>query len=136
MPIYVGYTQKRRTVKLLSAGNNQIFLCDAGNIELKAVLNDVTNIRNYTFEWNQLTGPDAQLIYVDELTSLFPFSDTVDKKFRFYIDKDTPQEQFADVDIFYTPTSIQNPTVFNQISNSGFSFTVPNSEEELSFSTF
>ena len=51
MPIYVGYTQKRRTVALLGAGKNQLFLCSPDvPINLTATLNDYTNIRNYTFD--------------------------------------------------------------------------------------
>lgn len=132
MPIYVGYTQKRRAVKLLTAGDSQLYLCDPGEpIRLQADINDYTNIRNHVFEWVQVDGPIITLTKVDDFTSTFPFADTFDKTFRFYVDRNTPQEQFEEVTIFYTPTSIQKPVVYNHQVNNRFQFTIP--DRQVSF---
>ncbi len=108
MPIYVGYTQKRRRVRILTAGDTQYLLCPPSDIEMLAVLNDVTNLRNYVLHWEQIFGPTVPLASTDTLGTSFPFADTEDKIFRFYLDPGTNQEQYKDVEIFYTPTSIMN----------------------------
>lgn len=130
MPIYVGYTQKRRRVKLLDAGNDQVYLCDPGrNIQLRATINDYTNVRNYTFDWEQTEGPLINLTTVDDFTVEFPFTDSFDKKFTFYIDKGTPQEQKEELNVFYTPTSIKHQSVFSSAGSGNFKWTVPNKIE-------
>lgn len=105
MPIYVGYTQKRRRVKLLTAGDTLYFLCPPGDITLEATVSDTTNLRNHILLWEQTKGPDVIFSATDQLSTTFPFADTDDKEFRFYLDKGTPQEQMKDLEVFYTPTS-------------------------------
>ena len=106
MPIYVGYSQKRRTVRLLSAGRTQYLLCPPSDIDLGAIVSDTTNLRNHELKWEQIKGPTVPLASENTLGTSFPFADTEDKTFRFYLDPDTNKEQYKDVDIFYTPTSI------------------------------
>lgn len=106
MPIYVGYTQKRRTVRLLTAGSAQFLLCPPSDIELAAYVSDITNTRNHTFLWTQIKGPTVTLASTDTLGTSFPFLDSDDKTFRFFVDPGTNREQYKDVDVFYTPTSV------------------------------
>lgn len=106
MPIYVGYSQKRRTVRITSAGKTQYLLCPPADIDLGAYLNDTSNLRNHTILWEQIKGTPVTLASEDTLGTSFPHSDTEDKTFRFWLDKGTNREQYKDVDIYYTPTSV------------------------------
>ena len=138
MPIYVGYTQKRRAVRLLTAGEPQFLICPKlktpdsppnTDIDLLAAINDMTNVFNHTFTWEQIEGPPAVLTSYNTLSTTFTFSDTEDKVFRFYLDKDTNREQFKDVNLFYTPTSILGTTSAFQEKTDKF-VTVPNLAKE------
>ena len=134
MPIYVGFTQKRRTIRLLNAGETQYLLCPPADIEMAANLSDITNLRNVALFWEQIKGPTVPLASEDTIGTSFPFADTDDKTFRFYVDKDTNREQYKDVDIFYTPTSImparaQHTELLHQ------SMTVPNLAQQPGFIT-
>lgn len=108
MAIFVGYTQKRRTVRLLSAGETIYLLCPPPTIEIQAVLSDITNLRNHTIEWVQVKGNTVVLSNADSLVASFPSTETTDKRFRFYVDRGTNNEQYKDLDIFYTPTTYAN----------------------------
>lgn len=126
MPIYVGYSQKRRTVRLLSAGGTQYLLCPPTDIEMTADVSDLTNTRNHTFLWEQIAGPAVILASTDTISTSFPFSDTTDKTFRFYIDPGTNREQYKDIDIFYTPTSVHGQVVTSKSDPFYKSMTTPN----------
>lgn len=126
MPIYVGYSQKRRTVRLLSAGGSQYLLCPPTDIELAADISDLTNVRNHTFLWEQISGPAVILASTDTPGTSFPFADTQDKVFRFYIDPGTNREQYKDVNVFYTPTSVHSQLVVSSADPFQKSMTTPN----------
>ena len=132
MPIYVGFTQKRRTIRLLNAGKTQYLLCPPADIEMAAELSDDSNLRNIALTWEQIKGPPVTLASENTLGTSFPFADTQDKTFRFWVDKDTNRAQYKDVDIFYTPTSVmpnramgsklfeESMTIPNNIQTPGF----------------
>ena len=111
MPLYVGYTQKRRKVKLLTAGDDIFKLLKSsvgeigGQVDLQAIINDYTNTRNHTLTWEQLIGEVVILTSYDTFETSYIITELSDKTFRFYLDKGTNKEQYKDIDIFYTPTS-------------------------------
>lgn len=109
MPFQVSYSSKKSElpeVTLLSAGADQLILCGVSTIFLEATVDNPANLVGHTLEWEQLTGPPATTTTPNQLTTSYPFSDTVDKVWRFYIDRGTPAEQFADTNVFHTPTSV------------------------------
>ena len=107
MPLYVGYTQKRRRVKLYTAGENVYLLIKTlgGTYDLQAVINDETNLRNYELLWEQLTGEPVELSSVNTLSSSFRILDRTDKLFKFSLDLGTNQEQSEEITVYFTPTS-------------------------------
>jgi len=106
MGIFVGYSQKRRSVRIASPGKDQVVICNETTISLHATLTDEFNVRNHTFYWEQLTGVPVILDNTDQLETGYSFVETTNKKFRFYLDYGTNKEQYKDVEIFHTPTSI------------------------------
>ncbi len=129
MPIYVGYTQKRRTVNVITAGGDQFLLCPPGQITIKAELNDETNLRNLTRGWIQTKGIDVILADPEALETTFPFATTEDKTFRYVLDAGTSRERYKELNIFYTPTSISKP-IRSHGNKSTVSYTIPNLTEE------
>ncbi len=125
MPIYVGYTQKRRTINVVTAGGDQFLLCPPGQITIKAELNDETNLRNLTRRWVQTKGIDVVLADPEALETTFPFATTEDKTFRYVLDEGTSRERYKELNIFYTPTSIANESNAKGIRNTT-TYTVPN----------
>jgi hypothetical protein len=121
MPLYVGTAQKRRRVKLLTAGNTVFKLTNVlgGTINLNAILNDTTNLRNHTLTWEQTKGELVTLSSSNTLETSYVISDNTDKTFEFYIDKGLNTQQTKKVEIYYTPTS----TVSDK---KGFAFTPEN----------
>jgi hypothetical protein len=107
MPLYVGYTQKRRRVKLLTAGESVYLLIKTvgGTYDLKAVINDTTNLRNYELLWEQLTGEPVILSSTNTLSTSFQILEKTDKLFRFSLDLGTNQEQSEEITVYFTPTS-------------------------------
>jgi hypothetical protein len=110
MPLYVGTTQKRRRVKLLSAGKDTYTITNVvGNtINIEAVLNDITNLRNVKIDWVQTAGETTNLSSTDTLETSYVDGDSSDKTYRIYLDRDTNREQTKDITFYKTPTSIKN----------------------------
>jgi len=83
MPLYVGTAQKRRRVKLLTAGDTVYKLTNTlgGQIDLRAVLNDVTNLKNHSLTWVQTKGNEVQLSSDNTLESSYVITDNTDKTF-------------------------------------------------------
>jgi hypothetical protein len=99
---------------------------------MAAELNDDSNLRNITLTWEQIKGPPVTLASENTLGTSFPFADTDDKTFRFWVDKNTNRAQYKDVNIFYTPTSIMP----NRAMGSALfeeSMTIPNSAQTPGF---
>ncbi len=111
MAIYSGVIQKRRTIRILSVGEDRFLLCPPGQITLSAELSDYTNLKNHVAEWTQLKGTPVVLATPDQPETTFPHSSTEDKKFRFTLDPGTNQEIYKEMNIYYTPTSLNLPTV-------------------------
>lgn len=107
MPLYVGSTQKRRTVKLLTAGEDLYYLSNrvGGTAYLKAIVSDYTNLRNYTFNWVQNTGTPVNLVGSESLEASYVIESQQDIEFTFTLDKGTNREQAKSVTIYNTPTS-------------------------------
>jgi hypothetical protein len=107
MPLYVGYTQKRRRVKLYTAGKTVYLLIKnlGGTYDLQAVVNDTTNLRNYELLWEQLTGEPVVLSSTSTLSTSFQILEKTDKLFRFSLDLGTNQEQSEEITVYFTPTS-------------------------------
>jgi len=108
MPLYVGTSQKRRRVKLLTAGDTVYKLSNllGGTVNLEAILNDTFNLRNHTLTWEQTKGEEVQLSSIASLTTSYVIADNTDKTFEFHLDKGLNTQQTKRVDIYYTPTSV------------------------------
>lgn len=107
MPFYVDYSTKRRNIAIRDASPIQFIICEAFGyiVTLETVLNDYINHRNVTFEWVQLKGTSVTLSHPNESVTTFEYTDTSDKIFRFYIDKDTAREKYVDCRVYHTPIS-------------------------------
>ena len=81
-------------------------LCPPPSIDLFAELNDYTNLRNLTQDWEQVSGNPIVLSQYDFYNVNYPYIDNSDKHFKFYLDKDTNREQVEDFYVYHTPTSI------------------------------
>lgn len=110
MPFYVAYSLKRRTITIKDVSPIQFVICETFGyiITIEAVLNDYVNHRNVTFDWVQLKGTAVVLSHPNEPITTFEYTDTSDKLFRFYIDKDTPKETYIDARVYHTPISFSN----------------------------
>lgn len=133
MPLYVGTAQKRRRVKLLTAGKDTFNLTNVvGNtVNIEAILNDVTNLRNVKIEWVQTAGEITNLSSTDTLKTSYVDGDSSDKTYRVYLDRDTNREQTEDITFYKTPTSIQK-SVNGVSSKIGF---IPQTIPNLRFET-
>jgi len=118
MGIFVGYSQKRRSVRIASPGKDQMVLCNVATIFLHATLTDESNTRNHTFFWEQMSGPEVILDNTDQLETSYSFVETTNRRFRFYLDYGTNKEQYKDVEIFHTPTSLTQGIHADGIPNS------------------
>lgn len=107
MPFYVDYSTKRRNIDIRDASPIQFIICEAFGyiVTLDVLLNDYVNHRNVTFEWVQTHGTSVVLSHPYELITTFEYTDTSDKRFRFYIDKDTAREKYVDCRVYHTPIS-------------------------------
>ncbi len=109
MPFQIAFSVKKTelpTVLLLSAGEDQTIICGGTTIFLEATVDDPGNLPGHTLLWEQLEGATVVLSTPNQLTTNYPFTETSDKIFRFWIDKCTAAEQFRDVRIWHTPTSL------------------------------
>lgn len=126
MAIFVGYSQKRRTVRIASPGDDKFAIgLRSAAIQLQATLTDISNLRNHTIYWKQMTGNPVVLFNPYSLNASYNFVENSNKRFRFYLDYNTNKEQYADIEVFHTPTSIMG-----DIRSEGFSHnidqTIPN----------
>lgn len=122
MPFQVTFSTRHRQfkqVKLISAGDDQLHICSV-YIYLEAIVEG--DISGHTIEWEQLEGTVVNLLQANTLTPFFEAVDSTDKKFRIWIDKGTPYEQYADVYIWKTPTSLG--TASFDYDNSYFNLTL------------
>lgn len=97
-------------IAFLSAGNDQNILC-ATVVQLEGVID--APIGTYTFEWEQLSGTPVTLENDNTLSPWFINPNTGDFLFRLWVNRNTPLEQFSDVEIFRNPAA----TSTNQIAN-------------------
>jgi hypothetical protein len=109
MGFQVAFSSKRAqlpVLTLITAGENQTILCGVSTIFLEAVVDNPANIPGNTLLWEQLEGVPVTLSSPNTLATNYPFTETSDKLFRFWINKGTPVEQFKDVRVYHTPTSL------------------------------
>lgn len=101
-------------VVLISAGDDQQKVCDA-IVYLSASI--IGNTFGHTFLWEQISG-DIITITQNSNTTAYYMTDgtTRDRIFRFWVDKGKYNEQFQDLIIYATPTSIVNQKNKNTFS--------------------
>lgn len=105
MPFQIASSHRQRSfsqVTLVTAGEDQIHICTP-TIYLEGIV--VGDMLGHTLEWEQIDGTAVILINAATLTPHFDAVDSTDKKFRLWIDRSTPFEQFDDIVILKTPTS-------------------------------
>lgn len=93
-------------IVILSAGENQMAVC-ASIVYLEASIRG--NTAGHTFLWELIEGsstPPITLVQTSETQAYYLTSTSTDLKFRYWIDKGRLTEQYKDVIIYSTPTSI------------------------------
>jgi hypothetical protein len=100
-------------VQISSAGEDQTILCGVSTIFLEATVGPPENLPGHVFLWEQIEGSSVTLSSINTFTTSYPFTETSDKIFRFWVDKGAAEEQFQDVAVFHTPTSF---TTFSKTS--------------------
>lgn len=105
MPFQVSHSFKATPVGVInffSAGNDQNNFCDT-SVTLTAIV--VGDLDGHTVLWEQVTGPAVTFTSpLNQLIVTYTVATFEDRSFRFYIDKDTGEEQSDDVNIFGAPT--------------------------------
>lgn len=104
-----------------------MILCEVDTVVLRATLTDHTNTRNHTFYWEQMSGVPIVLSSTDEVSTSYSYVENSNKRFRFYLDYGTNKEQYKDVEVFHTPTSVINSSVSDG-TYSSINQTIPNYE--------
>lgn len=120
-------------ILLVSAGEIEFYICDTGVRSITLTPTMIGPLPGHTFEWELISFGGDPLLPLPNMTvgSIFPVSapgtfmydlqfgvmplfttvfSTDDMVWRFYVDRGTPQEQFKDVTIFFTPTSFLAPS--------------------------
>lgn len=100
-------------ISFISAGDDQNILC-ATIVQLEGYVGAIAG--TYTFEWEQLSGTPVVLENEDTLSPWFINPNTGDFSFRLWVNRNTPLEQFSDVEIFRNPAAI----LTNQITREPF----------------
>ena len=93
-------------IVILSAGEDQMAVC-ASTVYLEAAIRG--NTAGHTFLWELIEGsstPPITLVQTSETQAYYLTSTSTDLKFRYWIDKGRLTEQYKDVIIYSTPTSI------------------------------
>lgn len=104
----------KNDVVLVTSGTDQNQVC-AAMIYLSATI--IGNTAGHTFLWEQLTGATVSIIQNTTTTAYYLIADTsTDKVFRFWIDKGKFNEQYQDITIYATPTSILKNNIINSIN--------------------
>lgn len=122
MPFQISLSHYKRGPGIIysfDAGENKNAICGTINITLTARVNG--DLFNHTLWWEQVSGnPVNWLSPRDQLTVDVSYPASDDKVFRFYIDKGTSREQYADVTIYGTPTSIYNGEINGKVQQKVF----------------
>ncbi len=104
--LWTSFDIKQNNISIITPGEDQIVVC-APIVYLEASVSG--NLNGHTTEWAQISGtPSVTLFQTSETQAYYVAGGTPgsDKIFRFYIDRNTQLEQFADVVIRTTPTSL------------------------------
>lgn len=109
-------------VALISAGVDNTSICGTTIPLVGHVL--VGNPSDYTFLWQQMSGPPAVIDNPNSLITFFTSTVSQDRTFRLWANKGEPNQTYADVNIFGTPSEIMKQP-FSRFQNaSGLSFSV------------
>ncbi len=109
----------KNDVVLVTSGTDQNQVC-AAMIYLSATI--IGNTAGHTFLWEQLTGSTVTIIQNTTTTAYYLIVDSsTDKVFRFWIDKGKFNEQYQDITIYATPTSILTNNIINSIGTGSIS---------------
>ena len=108
MPFQVIFTSvkvPKGVIKSFTAGEDLAAVCDTGETLTATIIGDKTA---HVFLWEQISGdPVTFTTPLDQLSISFTFITSVDRLFRFWIDKDDPEiAQYDDVWVYGTPTDI------------------------------
>ena len=118
MGLFVDSISKRRSIVIRSIVKDRMIICYPVNdpITLTAELNDITNLRNlaqnpdngYEMEWEQVEGDPVTITDPTALSTDYPFTESSDKRFRFWLEKGTPRQRYLETRVWHTPTSYTN----------------------------
>jgi len=108
MPFQVIFTSvkvPKGVIKSFTAEEDLAAVCDTGETLTATIIGDKTA---HVFLWEQISGdPVTFTTPLDQLSISFTFITSVDRLFRFWIDKDDPEiAQYDDVWVYGTPTDI------------------------------
>lgn len=92
-------------VTLITAGDDQQIACESVVI-LTAVVDIPGNLPGHSLEWEQTAGNAVALSCTDCLSTTYSTADQTDKVFRFWLDRNKPYEQYDDVSVTHTPSSV------------------------------
>lgn len=107
------YTRSPGIIYRYDAGNNVNSIC-GNNITITLQANVVGDLFRHTFYWEQVSGSQVTwLTPRDRLSVDIQFTPSDDKQFRFYIDKGTSREKYADTWVFATPTSVSENFIYS-----------------------
>lgn len=101
--LFLSTKQALNSITLVTAGPEQQTLCDP-IVYLEAIV--VGEIAGHSFQWEQISGtPAVDIITVSETQAYYLVTGLPgsDKVFRFWVDRGTILEQFADITIRTTP---------------------------------
>lgn len=128
--IFISTKSRRSNLTILNVEREQTVVC-APIVYLEATVNG--DLNGHTFEWVQLTGiPTVTLLAGGTPLQAYYIVDGntgSDKIFRFYIDRNTQIEQYADTLIRTTPFStvstIENGNLINEVPPLPFTLIEP-----------
>jgi hypothetical protein len=100
------------TVVLLSAGSDRNVACGS-TVNLEGVVDIPENLPGHNILWEQTAGIPVTFSNPNSLVTSYSFTERSDKGFRLWIDKGTPFQQFKEVFIFHTPTSVCQMSLSN-----------------------
>lgn len=126
-------TPSQMPAAMVSAGQDLTALC-TNQVTLHGTFISSEPIQNYSFLWEQLTGPLVVIDNPTELITTYSYTQTVDRTFRLWCNKGLPNQTWDDVTVFGTPSEgmsgVVNSSValavgFSQINNPTIDFYPP-----------
>jgi hypothetical protein len=97
-------TPSANPIGVVSAGADMTSLC-SNQVTLTGEFLSNNPIEDYTFLWEQTSGPLVVLDAPDQLITTFSYSITTDRTFRLWANKGQVNQYYSDVTVFGTPSS-------------------------------